>query len=171
MIKNISPYLCTRERTRLWKCSCKDMVINTGQLHIVECTWVSHSFLLLEVSRSLSRPTLGDYVYLTASSLQSRVVLTLNWHISLQAGLTSYEILPLSLPNSHLKCRNILKQKKKKILFCIGYSWWAMLCQFQVNSKGTQPIGIHASILTQTPLPSRLPQNIEQSSLLVIHCK
>ena len=33
---------------------------------------------------------------------------------------------------------------------------------FQVNSKGTQR---YTSILPQTPLPSRLPHNIEQSSL------
>ena len=40
-----------------------------------------------------------------------------------------------------------------------------MLWQFQVTSKGTQPYMHKLSILPQTPLPSRPPHNIEQSSL------
>ena len=70
-----------------------------------------------------------------------------------------------------LNVATFFKHTHTHILFCIGYSWLAILWQFQVSSKGTQPIGIHVSILTQTPLLSRLPQNIEQSSLLVIYCK
>ena len=34
-----------------------------------------------------------------------------------------------------------------------------------MNSEGTQPYSIHVSMLPQTPLPSRLPHDIEQSSL------
>ena len=34
---------------------------------------------------------------------------------------------------------------------------------WQVDSKWTQPTHKHVSILSQTPLPSRLPHNVEQS--------
>ena len=48
----------------------------------------------------------------------------------------------------------------------MGYSWLTMLREFKVNSKGTQPyIYIHVSIFPQSALPSRLPYNIEQSSM------
>ena len=39
-----------------------------------------------------------------------------------------------------------------------------MLWQSQADSKGPQP-HIHVSLLPQTPLPSRLPHNTEQSAL------
>ncbi|XP_055433632.1 uncharacterized protein LOC129649800 isoform X2 [Bubalus kerabau] len=35
----------------------------------------------------------------------------------------------------------------------------------KVDDKGIEPLDIHVSILTQTPLPSGLPYNIEQSSI------
>ena len=48
--------------------------------------------------------------------------------------------------------------------FKVSYFVFFKFCieVFQVNSKGTQR---YTSILPQTPLPSRLPHNIEQSSL------
>ena len=46
-----------------------------------------------------------------------------------------------------------------------------MLWQFQVNIKGDAAIHKHTSIFPQAPLPSRLPHNIEQSSLPLIHFK
>ena len=48
--------------------------------------------------------------------------------------------------------------------FVLEYSWWAMLWLFQVDSKGTRHTWtrIHSP---QTLLPSRLPNNIEQSAL------
>ena len=48
--------------------------------------------------------------------------------------------------------------------FVLGYGRLITLWSFQVNSKGTQSY-THISILLQTPLSSRLPHNIEQSSM------
>ena len=45
------------------------------------------------------------------------------------------------------------------------YSWLTMFWKFQVNSEGTQPYIYMYPFSPQIPLPSRLPHNIEQSSL------
>ena len=53
----------------------------------------------------------------------------------------------------------------KKNLFCIGI---LLINNFVIVSCGQQrdsAIHMHVSILPQTPLPSRLPHNLEQSSL------
>ena len=52
---------------------------------------------------------------------------------------------------------------KKLFYFILEYNWLTVL-YFQVHSKGTHSY-IYISIPSQTPLPSRLPYNIEQSSL------
>ena len=44
-----------------------------------------------------------------------------------------------------------------------------MLWQFQANSEGTQPYIYMYPFSPQTPLPSRLPQNIEQSSMCCVY--
>ena len=49
--------------------------------------------------------------------------------------------------------------------FVLVYRRLTMLWQFQVDSKGTQPQISISTHLPQTPLPSRLPRNIKQSSL------
>ena len=55
--------------------------------------------------------------------------------------------------------------KKKNFLFCIEVQ---LINNIVIVSGGQQrdsAIHIHVSILSQTPLPSRLPHNIEQSPL------
>ena len=52
---------------------------------------------------------------------------------------------------------------KKTFYFVLGYSWLTRLWQFQVNTKGIQPYIYMYQFSPQTPLPFRLPHNIEQS--------
>ena len=45
------------------------------------------------------------------------------------------------------------------------HSWLTMLWWFQVDRKGLSQTYMHIAMLPQTPLPSRLPPVLEQSSL------
>ena len=52
----------------------------------------------------------------------------------------------------------------QNFLLCLGNSRLTMLCQFQVNSTGTQP-DMYMYPFSPTLLPSRLPHNTEQSPM------
>ena len=68
---------------------------------------------------------------------------------------------------------------KHCIYFVLGYSWLTNnVVTVSGEQQGDSAINIHVSILPQTPLPSRLPHSIEQSSmclysrsLLIVHLK
>ena len=73
---------------------------------------------------------------------------------------------PLLLLPQCLMIRSCCLSFLKTFYFVLGYSW---LTNNVVIVSGEQrrdsAICIHVSILPQTPLPSRLPHNIEQSSM------
>ena len=76
----------------------------------------------------------------------------------------------LTIPSSHLFPHPFPLDKLNffslLFLFCIGVQAW--LYNVVIVSDGQQrhsAIHIHVSILPQTPLPSRLPHNTEQTSL------
>ena len=66
-----------------------------------------------------------------------------------------------------MRIKNIIKLFnfffEKTFYFVLRYSQLTM--SLPANSEGTRPYVYILSILLQTPLPSRLPYNIEQSPL------
>ena len=92
------------------------------------------------------------------------------WHVN-----RSWEMLYfflsfyLLISSSYLGQRTCLIHLKKKTFYCIlKYRWLTCCDSFRWNSEGDSAIHACVFILPQVPLPSRLPHNIEQTSMCCI---